>query len=272
MNFLPRLVNQLNCVSLKEVFTKRWATKKSGGSKARQKHKPDGKRLGLKKYPGEFVGRGNIIVKQRGTKNHPGRNVGIGRDHTIYALIPGYVHMTEEGGRNYINVVEFPPNLKSYTTKHSEAFRSALQYGWRNETVYSRDQNGLRIFNHYNLAMLPEVKPSCLSAVTFSSMEAYFHGMGISLQNSPLNTPSSDVYQFKGRIQYQSLGRNKRIKSLGMQYWSGTSARVSRNKKKKIKVFYRIRDTLERAKLKNDTKSIKELQAELQKYGYKIKN
>jgi ribosomal protein L27 len=55
--------------------TKRWATKKSAAAKARQKRPPIGKRIGLKKYPGEFVGTGNVIVKQRGTKNHPGKNV-----------------------------------------------------------------------------------------------------------------------------------------------------------------------------------------------------
>ncbi|RLC48321.1 MAG: 50S ribosomal protein L27 [Candidatus Cloacimonadota bacterium] len=47
--------------------------------------------LGVKKYGGEFVNAGNIIVRQRGTKIHPGRNVGCGRDYTLFALIDGYV-------------------------------------------------------------------------------------------------------------------------------------------------------------------------------------
>ena len=55
--------------------TRRWATKKQGASRARQKRRPAGKRFGLKKYPGEFVKQGDILVKQRGSKNHPGQNV-----------------------------------------------------------------------------------------------------------------------------------------------------------------------------------------------------
>jgi len=50
-----------------------------------------GRRLGVKKFGGEFVRAGNIIVRQRGTKFHPGKNVGLGKDHTIYALIDGIV-------------------------------------------------------------------------------------------------------------------------------------------------------------------------------------
>ncbi|MEY4505315.1 MAG: ribosomal protein [Pseudomonadota bacterium] len=50
-----------------------------------------GRRLGLKKSGGEFARAGNIIIRQRGTKYHPGKNVGIGKDHTIYALIDGIV-------------------------------------------------------------------------------------------------------------------------------------------------------------------------------------
>jgi large subunit ribosomal protein L27 len=50
-----------------------------------------GRRLGVKKFGGEFVRAGNIIIRQIGTKVHPGNNVGMGKDHTIYALIDGYV-------------------------------------------------------------------------------------------------------------------------------------------------------------------------------------
>lgn len=50
-----------------------------------------GRRLGVKKFGGEFVRAGNIIIRQRGTKTHPGSNVGIGKDHTIFALIDGVV-------------------------------------------------------------------------------------------------------------------------------------------------------------------------------------
>lgn len=68
----------------------RLATKRSGGSTQNNRDSP-GKRLGTKKYGGEFVIPGNIIVRQRGTRFHPGENVGMGRDHTLFALQPGYV-------------------------------------------------------------------------------------------------------------------------------------------------------------------------------------
>ena len=66
------------------------AHKKAGGS-SRNGRDTIGRRLGVKKYGGEAVLAGNIIVRQRGTKVHPGENVGIGRDHTLYALIDGTV-------------------------------------------------------------------------------------------------------------------------------------------------------------------------------------
>ena len=64
------------------------STKKGGGS-SRNGRDSAGKRLGLKKFGGEQVIAGNIIVRQRGTKYHPGVNVGMGRDHTLFALING---------------------------------------------------------------------------------------------------------------------------------------------------------------------------------------
>lgn len=66
------------------------AHKKAGGS-SRNGRDTEGRRLGVKKYGGELVIPGNIIVRQRGTKVHPGRNVGMGRDHTLFALIEGHV-------------------------------------------------------------------------------------------------------------------------------------------------------------------------------------
>lgn len=67
------------------------AHKKSGGSKARQGTRPIGKRLGLKAADGEHVSAGSILVRQRGTKIFPGENVGVGRDHTLFAKISGLV-------------------------------------------------------------------------------------------------------------------------------------------------------------------------------------
>ena len=64
------------------------AHKKAGGS-SRNGRDSESKRLGVKKFGGQYVRAGNIIVRQRGTKFHPGRNVGIGRDHTLFAKIDG---------------------------------------------------------------------------------------------------------------------------------------------------------------------------------------
>ena len=66
------------------------ATKKAGGS-SKNGRDSAGRRLGVKKYGGEIVVSGNIIVRQRGTKFHPGNNVGLGKDHTIFALKKGSV-------------------------------------------------------------------------------------------------------------------------------------------------------------------------------------
>ncbi|MBJ05893.1 MAG: 50S ribosomal protein L27 [Verrucomicrobiaceae bacterium] len=66
------------------------------------------KRLGVKKFGGETVIAGNIIIRQRGTKWHAGRNVGIGRDHTIFALVDGNVFFDRKGRR--VNVTEAGAN------------------------------------------------------------------------------------------------------------------------------------------------------------------
>lgn len=81
------------------------AHKKAGGS-SRNGRDTAGRRLGVKKFGGEAVIPGNIIIRQRGTKWHPGENVGMGRDHTIFALVEGQVHFrTRAGGRTYVSVV-----------------------------------------------------------------------------------------------------------------------------------------------------------------------
>ena len=66
------------------------ATKKAGGS-SRNGRDSEGRRLGVKKFGGQAVIAGNILVRQRGTKYHPGANVGMGRDHTIFATCDGHV-------------------------------------------------------------------------------------------------------------------------------------------------------------------------------------
>jgi large subunit ribosomal protein L27 len=79
------------------------AHKKAGGS-SRNGRDSAGKRLGVKKFGGEAVVPGNIIVRQRGTKWRPGKNVGVGRDYTIYALVEGEVVFKKVLGRTYVGV------------------------------------------------------------------------------------------------------------------------------------------------------------------------
>ena len=81
------------------------AHKKAGGS-SRNGRDSAGQRLGVKKFGGEAVVPGNIIVRQRGTTWHPGTNVGIGKDHTLFATAAGNVKFqTKANGRTFINVV-----------------------------------------------------------------------------------------------------------------------------------------------------------------------
>ena len=82
------------------------AHKKAGGSSPNGRDS-ESKRLGVKKFGGEQVLAGNILVRQRGTKWHPGTNVGLGKDHTIFATKPGTVAFrTKANGRVYVSVME----------------------------------------------------------------------------------------------------------------------------------------------------------------------
>jgi len=81
------------------------AHKKAGGS-SRNGRDSAGRRLGVKKSGGQAVIAGNIIIRQRGTKWHPGENVGMGKDHTIFATTEGTVSFrTRAGGRTYVSVL-----------------------------------------------------------------------------------------------------------------------------------------------------------------------
>jgi large subunit ribosomal protein L27 len=81
------------------------AHKKAGGS-SRNGRDSGGQRLGIKIFGGEQVIAGNIIARQRGTKWHPGRNVGIGRDHTLFALIDGRLeYRSKAKGRVFVSVL-----------------------------------------------------------------------------------------------------------------------------------------------------------------------
>ncbi len=75
---------------------------KKGGGSSRNGRDSNSQRLGIKKFGGEFVLSGNILVRQKGTKFHPGQNVGMGKDYTLFATIQGYVkfeHVTRDKKR-----------------------------------------------------------------------------------------------------------------------------------------------------------------------------
>tara|TARA_Y100000590_G_C15253330_1_gene838330 strand:+ start:225 stop:476 length:252 start_codon:yes stop_codon:yes gene_type:complete len=80
------------------------ATKKAGGS-SRNGRDSAGRRLGVKKFGGEVVVSGNIIVRQRGTKFHPGDNVGIGKDHTLFAKSKGKVFFKKTRSRTFVSII-----------------------------------------------------------------------------------------------------------------------------------------------------------------------
>ncbi len=88
------------------------AHKKAGGS-SRNGRDSKGRRLGVKKFGGQIVVSGNILVRQRGTKFHAGDHVGMGRDHTLFATAEGAVAFhTSTGGRTFVSVAP-PPETKS---------------------------------------------------------------------------------------------------------------------------------------------------------------
>ena len=83
------------------------AHKKAGGS-SRNGRDSQSKRLGVKRYGGELVSAGSIIVRQRGTRVHPGDNVGMGRDHTLFAKVDGRVEFSQHGAANRKTVSVVP--------------------------------------------------------------------------------------------------------------------------------------------------------------------
>ena len=85
------------------------AQKKGGGS-TRNGRDSEAKRLGVKVFGGQDISAGSIIVRQRGTRFHPGTNVGVGKDHTLFALVDGKVEFARKGAfdRHYVTVAELP--------------------------------------------------------------------------------------------------------------------------------------------------------------------
>ncbi|MDR3129636.1 MAG: 50S ribosomal protein L27 [Tannerellaceae bacterium] len=78
---------------------------KKGVGSSKNGRESESKRLGVKLFGGQFAKAGNIIVRQRGTAHHPGENVGIGRDHTLFALVDGVICFRKrKGDRSYVSV------------------------------------------------------------------------------------------------------------------------------------------------------------------------
>lgn len=89
---------------------------KKGGGSSRNGRDSNSQRLGVKKFGGELVIPGNIIVRQRGTKFHPGVNVGMGKDHTLFATAEGYVifeRMRGRGSQKQVSIVSERPQAKN---------------------------------------------------------------------------------------------------------------------------------------------------------------
>ncbi len=81
---------------------------KKGGGSSKNGRESESKRLGVKIFGGQAAIAGNIIVRQRGTQHHPGENVGIGKDHTLFALTDGLVEFRKKkNNRSYVSVVPF---------------------------------------------------------------------------------------------------------------------------------------------------------------------
>lgn len=86
------------------------AHKKAGGS-SRNGRDSESKRLGVKRYGGQLVAAGNILVRQRGTQFHPGEHVGIGKDHTLFALVDGTVKFLIKGPKKQRTVAIIPETV-----------------------------------------------------------------------------------------------------------------------------------------------------------------
>lgn len=79
---------------------------KKGAGSSRNGRESESKRLGVKLYGGQFAKAGNIIVRQRGTVHHPGKNVGMGKDHTLFALIDGTIEFRKKADdKSYVNIL-----------------------------------------------------------------------------------------------------------------------------------------------------------------------
>ena len=81
---------------------------KKGAGSSRNGRESESKRLGVKLFGGQAAKSGNIIVRQRGTKHHPGENVGMGKDHTLFALVDGKIEFKKkQGNKSFVSVIPF---------------------------------------------------------------------------------------------------------------------------------------------------------------------
>ncbi len=78
---------------------------KKGVGSSKNGRESESKRLGVKLFGGQYAKAGNIIVRQRGTRFHPGKYVGIGKDHTLFALVEGHVAFSKKEDRKYVNII-----------------------------------------------------------------------------------------------------------------------------------------------------------------------
>ena len=94
---------------------------KKGVGSSKNGRESESKRLGVKLFGGETAKAGNIIIRQRGTKHHPGENVGIGKDHTIYALVDGIVVFRKmKDNRSYISIQEIGKDSSQFSVLSSQ--------------------------------------------------------------------------------------------------------------------------------------------------------
>ena len=145
------------------------AHKKAGGS-SRNGRDSESKRLGVKRFGGELVTAGNIIVRQRGTKFHPGTNIGLGRDHTLFALSNGYVKFhVGQRGRSLVSVVDENPNTPPSSAKKIGAPTASAK-----AAAASTAQQKHELLAHIGLdtqQLSVELASSLSSSLTFSSFK-----------------------------------------------------------------------------------------------------
>jgi large subunit ribosomal protein L27 len=103
---------------------------KKGAGSSRNGRESESKRLGVKIFGGQAAIAGNIIVRQRGTRHHPGKNVGIGKDHTLFALTDGLVMFKkQQDNKSWVSVVPFgTPNETPVVAKPKEKVEPVVEY------------------------------------------------------------------------------------------------------------------------------------------------